>query len=157
MNFSNTYLFYPDNRTLERAIANSILVLGEEFAEAATPDTKVTVADNFLHTRGNYEQRRFSSNILESAREALQVSLTDGYRIRRLLPGRRLRIVLETLLRHWGSNREMLNYSKRPLSVLAMRWKCLTRKSHRSTGLQPNITWELHSKLLADNSLTRNY
>jgi tetratricopeptide (TPR) repeat protein len=80
MNFSNTYLFYPDNKALELAIANSIGMLSEELAEAATPDTKVTVADNFLHTRGNYEQHRFSSNILESAREALEVSLTDEYR-----------------------------------------------------------------------------
>ena len=80
MNFSNTYLFYPDNRALERAIANSIGMLGEELVEAATPDTNVTAADNFLHTRGNYEQHRFSSNILDSVREALEVSLTDEYR-----------------------------------------------------------------------------
>ena len=80
MNFSNTYLFYPDNKALELAIANSIGMLSEELAEAATPDTKVTVADNFLHTRGNYEQHRFSSNILESARAAIGVSLTDEYR-----------------------------------------------------------------------------
>ena len=81
MNFSKTYLFYPDNRALERAIAKSIGMLSEALAEAATPDTKVTAADNFLHTRGNYEQRRFSSNILESAREALEASLTDEYRM----------------------------------------------------------------------------
>ena len=80
MNFSNTYLFYPDNKALELAIANSIGMLSEELAEAATPDTKVTVADNFLHTRGNYEQHRFSSNILESVRAAIEVSLTDEYR-----------------------------------------------------------------------------
>jgi len=55
-------------------------MLSEEMAEAATPDTKVTAADNFLHTRGNFEQYRFSSNILESAREALEVSLTVEYR-----------------------------------------------------------------------------
>ncbi len=80
MNFSNPYLFYPDNRALESAIAHSIGLLGEALAEAATPDTKVTVADNFLHTRGNFEQHRFSSNILESAREALEIALTDDYR-----------------------------------------------------------------------------
>jgi tetratricopeptide (TPR) repeat protein len=55
-------------------------MLSEEVAAAATPDTKVTVADNFLHTRGNYEQHRFSSNILESLREALEGSLTDECR-----------------------------------------------------------------------------
>ncbi len=80
MNFSNPYLFYPDNRALERAIASSIGLLSDELAKAAIPDTKVTTADNFLHTRGNFEPHRFSSNILESAREALEVSLADEYR-----------------------------------------------------------------------------
>jgi len=82
MNFSNSYLFYPNNRALERAIASSIGMLSAELAKAATPDTKGTTPDNFLHTRGNYEQYRFSSNILESARQALEGSLTNGYRNR---------------------------------------------------------------------------
>ena len=80
MKFSNTYLLYPDNKALERAIASSIGLLSEELAEAATQNTKITAADNFLYTRGNYEQHRFSSNILGSAREALEVLLTDVYR-----------------------------------------------------------------------------
>ncbi len=80
MEFSNPYLLYPNNRALERAIASSIGRLSDELTKAATPDTKVTTADYFLHTRGNFEQRRFSSNILESAREALEVSLVDEYR-----------------------------------------------------------------------------
>ena len=80
MKLSNIYLLYPDNRALERAIADSIGRLGEALAETATPDTKVTVADNFLYTRGNFEQHRFSSKILDSAREALEGSLTDEYR-----------------------------------------------------------------------------
>ena len=77
MKFSNNYIIYPENRALERAIVNSIGVLSKEVAAAAIPDTKVTVADNFRYTRGNYEQHRFSSNIFESLREALEVSLTD--------------------------------------------------------------------------------
>jgi len=80
MKLSNNYILYPENRALERAIANSIGMLGDGLVEAATPDNKVTVADNFLYTRGNYEQHRFSSNILDSAREALERSLTDEYR-----------------------------------------------------------------------------
>ena len=80
MKYSNNYIFYPDNRALELAIANSIGMLSEELAESARPDTKVTVADNFLHTRGNFEQHRFSSNILETAREALESALTEEYR-----------------------------------------------------------------------------
>ena len=80
MNFSNPYLLYPDNLALERAIASSLGMLSDALAKGAIPDTKVTKADNFLHTRGNYEQQRFSSRIFESAREALEGSLTDEYR-----------------------------------------------------------------------------
>jgi tetratricopeptide (TPR) repeat protein len=80
MKFSNTYLFYPVNKALERAIANSIAMLGETLAEVATPDTGVTAVDNFLYTRGNFEQRRFSSNILDSARVVLEASLTGESR-----------------------------------------------------------------------------
>lgn len=65
---------------MERALADSIGKLGEGWVEAALPDTKITIADNFLYTRGNYEQYRFSANILSNAREALEVSLTDDYR-----------------------------------------------------------------------------
>jgi tetratricopeptide (TPR) repeat protein len=79
MKFSTNYVIYPENRALERAIANSIGMLSEEVAAAAVPDTKVTVADNFRYTRGNYEQHRFSSKIFESLREALEISLTDQY------------------------------------------------------------------------------
>ncbi|MDP2760581.1 MAG: tetratricopeptide repeat protein [Sideroxyarcus sp.] len=77
MKFSTNYIIYPENRTLERVIANSIGMLSAEVAAAAVPDTKVAVADNFRYTRGNYEQHRFSSRIFESLREAHEVSLTD--------------------------------------------------------------------------------
>ena len=70
MKFSNTYILYPDNRALERAVASSLGMLSEELVEAATPDTQVTTADNFLHTRGNFEQRSFSTKIFESMRDA---------------------------------------------------------------------------------------
>jgi len=80
MKFAKTYIFYPDNKALELAIANAIGMLSEDLAAAAVPDTGVTTADNFLYTRGNFEQHRFSSNILESARDALEQSLTDDYR-----------------------------------------------------------------------------
>jgi tetratricopeptide (TPR) repeat protein len=76
MKFSTNYILYPRNKALERALENSLGRLGDEWVKAATPDTKVTVADNFLYTRGNFEQHRFSSNILERVREALEGSLT---------------------------------------------------------------------------------
>ena len=80
MKHSNNYVFYPDNKALERAIDHSIGLLSEELAETASPDNKITVADNFLHTRGNFEQHRFSTNFLDTAREALETSLTDKNR-----------------------------------------------------------------------------
>ena len=80
MKYSNNYILYPVNRALERAIASSLSMLDEDLIETATPDKNVTVADNFLHTRGNYEQRSFSSNILAPLRDALEASLTEEYR-----------------------------------------------------------------------------
>jgi len=82
MKFSNNYILYPVNRALEHAIASSIGLLDDEKAAAAIPDSQVTVADNFLFTRGNFEQHRYSSNILESLCEALEGSLTNEYRDR---------------------------------------------------------------------------
>ncbi len=75
MKYSNNYILYPVNRPLERAIAGSLHLLGDEAAAAATPDTKVTVADRFLYTRGNYELHHFSTNVLESIQAALESAL----------------------------------------------------------------------------------
>ena len=80
MNYSKPTIFYPDNRALERAIVNSLGMLSEEVAALAAPDNSVTVADNFVHTRGNFEQQHFSSNILEPLHELLEGLLTDEYR-----------------------------------------------------------------------------
>ncbi|MEA1890137.1 MAG: tetratricopeptide repeat protein [Pseudomonadota bacterium] len=80
MKYSNNTLYYPVNRALERAIASSLGMLSKDLLEASAPDSSVTVADIFLHTRGNYEQRSFSSSILDGLREALEGSLTDEYR-----------------------------------------------------------------------------
>ena len=80
MNYSTPYLLYPVNRALERAIAGSLGLLDAETVELATPDRSVPVADNFLYTRGNYEQHSFSANIFEPLRDALEASLTDELR-----------------------------------------------------------------------------
>jgi len=80
MNYSSPYLIYPVNRVLERAIASSLILLDEEMLELATPDRSATVADNFLFTRGNYEQHSFSANIYESLRDGLEALLTDEFR-----------------------------------------------------------------------------
>lgn len=74
MKFSNIYMIYPENRALERAIAGSLGMLSEESAASATPDRKVTAADNFLYSRGNFEQHRYSTKIFEGLREVLEAA-----------------------------------------------------------------------------------
>jgi tetratricopeptide (TPR) repeat protein len=80
MNYSRPYILYPVNRALERAIASSLGLLDEEMLKLAIPDRSVPVADNFLYTRGNFEQHSFSANVFESLRDALEVLLTDELR-----------------------------------------------------------------------------
>jgi len=75
MNFSNTYLIYPRNKHLERAIKSSIALLGDDMAQAARPDRSVAEADNFLYTRGLFEQHGFSTNVLAPMCDALQAML----------------------------------------------------------------------------------
>lgn len=77
MKYSTNYILYPVNRALERAIADSLGVLSKEMAAAAMPDTNVTVADNFLFTRGNFEQHRYNTNVLEAIQEALEATLAE--------------------------------------------------------------------------------
>ncbi|HUX29109.1 MAG TPA: tetratricopeptide repeat protein [Thiobacillus sp.] len=80
MKFSNNYIFYPDNKVLERAITRAISLTSEPIAGKSDPDTRVTVPDNFTHTRGNYEQRRYGSNIFENARALLEAELAKQTR-----------------------------------------------------------------------------
>lgn len=79
MNYSNLYTLYPVNRALENAIGESLGLCSDELIDAATPDNGVTIADIFFHTRGNYEQRSFSSNVLEPLRDVLEHILTDEF------------------------------------------------------------------------------
>lgn len=79
MKYSTNYIFFPENKALELAIGHAVGMLGEKSAEIAGLDNNVTVADNFLHTRGNFEQHRYSTNVLESAREVLEATLTEEF------------------------------------------------------------------------------
>lgn len=80
MKFSDNYILYPMNRVLERAISDSRDLLSAEQSRNLFPDRSVTVADNFLHSRGNFEQQDFSSNVFEHMIEALEARLTDELR-----------------------------------------------------------------------------
>ena len=117
MKYSDNYIFYPDNRALERAIVTSLGLLSEEVAALATPDTTVTVADNFVHTRGNFEQQHFSSNILEPVREVLEGLLSSPAWLR---------------AGDWasGARRESPRSSRQPL-------RCSSR-THRTRGITPS-------------------
>lgn len=134
MNFSQTYLFYPDNKALESAIARSIGMLGKEFAEAAAPDTRVTVTDNFLHTRGNYEQHRFSSNILGSAREVLEVSLTDDYRNQEPLAWAETQNSLANILAALGQQ-------QRDVSLFEKAIQCFNKAQEAFTQEKSPLDW----------------
>lgn len=78
MKFSTVHLLYPPNRALERAVTHALSLLDEEQQALAVPDTGVTVADNFRHTRGNHEQQRYSAWVYEPLCAALENALSDG-------------------------------------------------------------------------------
>jgi tetratricopeptide (TPR) repeat protein len=80
MKYSNNYVFYPDNKNLEKALEYFVGKLVDPDPEHIWPDTKVTEPDNFVHTRGNFEQHRYRATLLDPAREAFERELTDTYR-----------------------------------------------------------------------------
>jgi len=84
MKFSNNYIFYPDNKALEKAIEHyksliSAKTSGDVTVSVST-DSSVTVVDNFLYTRGNYEQHRYSANVFANAVKVFEAALTDEIR-----------------------------------------------------------------------------
>lgn len=107
MNYSNTYLFYPVNRALERALADSLRLLSEEAVAAAMPDTQVTVADKFLYTRGNHELHHFSTNVLEPAQAAFESALASEHDA----------LVRATLLNHQGNVLAALAQNRRDAAL----------------------------------------
>ncbi len=80
MKFSTNTIFYPDNKSLEKAVEHYKSLDSDDIAESASADNRGTVMDNFIYTRGNFEQHRYSANVFESAREFLQDLLTDELR-----------------------------------------------------------------------------
>lgn len=77
MKLSTNTLFYPDNRALEKAVEHYKALVSVDIAEGTSADNRGAVTDNFIYTRGNFEQHRFSANIFESARETFEALLTD--------------------------------------------------------------------------------
>lgn len=80
MKFSNNYIFYPGNKALEKAIDHFKSLVSEDTAARFNADTHEAVTDNFIYTRGNFEQRRYNANVFVNASEALEAELTDELR-----------------------------------------------------------------------------
>jgi len=82
MKYSNNYVFFPDNKSLEKALQHFVGKLVNPDPQHIWPDTHVTEPDNFIHTRGNFEQHRYRATLLDPARDAFERELTDEYRRR---------------------------------------------------------------------------
>jgi tetratricopeptide (TPR) repeat protein len=78
MKSSNNTTFYPDNKALEKAVEHyKSLVFGEE-AKSVGADNRGAVADNFIYTRGNFEQHRYNANVFANARETFEAKLAES-------------------------------------------------------------------------------
>lgn len=80
MKFSTNYIFYPDNKALEKAIDHYKNLVCDDESRCVSADNKVTVPDNFIYTRGNFEQHRYSANAFTHARDILEAALTEEIR-----------------------------------------------------------------------------
>jgi len=77
MKYSNNYVFFPDNKALEKALQHFVDKLIDPDPEHILPDTQATDPDNFIHTRGNFEQHRYRATLLDPAREAFERELAE--------------------------------------------------------------------------------
>lgn len=105
MKFSNNYIFYPDNKALEQAVERAIRSRSDPPDETISHDVRTTVPDNFAHTRGNYEQRRYRASTLENARTLLEAELIGQTRGQAPLDWAVTQIDLGTLLAALGEQR----------------------------------------------------
>lgn len=77
MKYSNNYVFFPDNQALEKALQHFVGKLIDPDPIHIWPDTTVTEPDNFIHTRGNFEQHRYRGSLLDPAREVFERELAE--------------------------------------------------------------------------------
>ncbi|MBL1275859.1 MAG: hypothetical protein COB30_007210 [Ectothiorhodospiraceae bacterium] len=78
MKSSNNYTLYPDNRALEKAVEHYKSLVSDDDAKSANTDNTVALPDNFIYTRGNFEQHRYSAKVFENARDILEAALVEG-------------------------------------------------------------------------------
>lgn len=79
MKRSNNTIIFPDNKALEKAIEHYKSLVSDDEAKSASTDNKVTVSDNFIYTRGNFEQHRYSANVFVKVREFFEAPLTEDH------------------------------------------------------------------------------
>lgn len=75
MKFSDNYIFYPVNPGLVKAINHYKRLSGDIPVAGILPDTNITEQDNFLYTRGNFEQHHLAGNNLDLAVEYFEQCL----------------------------------------------------------------------------------
>lgn len=80
MKFSTNYTFYPDNKALVEAVEHYKALVSDDVANSVGADTHQAVTDNFIYTRGNFEQHRYSAGVFANAREVFEAAATDELR-----------------------------------------------------------------------------
>ena len=81
MKFSNSYIFYPENKALDKAVEHCHSMLS---AEAKVEDKAMSPGNSSdilrKNTLGQFEPQKYDSQFLETVQEALENALTEDYR-----------------------------------------------------------------------------
>ena len=81
MKFSNSYIFYPDNTALDKAVEHCHSLLSDDAPEQGYVKSPGNPSDILRkNTLGQFEAQGYDSQILETVREALENALTEDYR-----------------------------------------------------------------------------
>ncbi len=83
MKFSNNYILYPNSNVLERVIEHYKTQFPELASQNKSLDEanqEVVIHDNLRNTRGNFEQRKYKTKLLESVQQAFESALTEKLR-----------------------------------------------------------------------------
>ena len=161
MKFSNNYIFYPDNKALEKAVEHyKSLVSGNE-ANSVGADNRGAVTDNFIYTRGNFEQHRYSANVFESAREILEALLTDELREKSPLDWAETHNSLGNILAAQGQNLRDVDLYNQAIASFTSALEVLSQEdsplewaatqSNLGTALQALGRQESDSKLMSQS------
>lgn len=130
MNFSNVYTIYLRNKSLEKAIEQYVSLVSDDLSSIPLPDHGVTAMDNFRHTRGNYEQQRYSANVLVNAIEVFERALGDSSKALPLTDRVALQNSLGNVLAATGQQQNDEAFYRRAIGVYAEALEDLTQETH---------------------------